>query len=479
MVFKIIMSTICYFISISVLFFTFFLGIFVISTKSETLEFVKHFSTVTPYEIKYPPHDSFDNYEIVYSELVQRHGARNPTEKKMKKFGKMIDILNKYTNIKYTTEWDVKNEGELVQMGAKELQEIGKFYKKEFEKLYKNHSLEQINVTSTFKKRTHDSAVEFLRGFYSDDIEKYSMLFNNDEKQSFKEDNGKISIRNMNKDEDIYLYYHKNCYKYDEFMKQEDIKKESKKYEKQAIQKIADKILKKMKKLKLIKQNVLDNNELYNEFEEKLKKSFADFYRLAQYDYIVNNKTTGIIELFDGKDSEEMSFAKDLETYRTKGTYDTITHYIAIPLFDSIMNNIKSHLPEYYSQQYNKVNKDSNYVGNFRFAHAETVTPLMTLLGINLDDYPLTAKMDNKLKENRKWDMSKISQFSVHFMFVLVKDSHDKYYIKTYFDQLPVKLPACPNDIMCPVDDFFTYYEKYTKDFDFNQYCENEKMKEL
>ena len=451
---------------------SFLLCVCVTSSESTMPEIAHHFSTVTPYTIKYPEHDKFENYEIVYSELINRHGSRNPTEKKMIKFDKAVKLLKKFTNIEYTTEWDIKNEGQLCEMGEYELQEIGKFYKKEFEKLYKDHTLNQINVSCTFKPRTHDSAVEFLRGFYSDDVEKYSMLFENNEKQTFKEDNGKIKIQNMKKNEDIYLYFHKNCHRYNEYMKQEEIKKESKEYEKRVIPTLANKLINKMKEKNLIKENVLNDNVKMTEFEAKVEKSYQHLYRLAQYDYIVNKKTTGLIELFDVEDAKEMEFAKDLETYRTKNKVDTSTYYIAIPLLGSIMENIKSHLPENYSNNYIQRN-NSQYIGNFRFAHAETVTPLMTLLGINLDDYPITMDMDPVLKEKRKWNMSKISQFSTHFMFVLVKDKQEKYYIKTYFDQLPVKLPACPNDIMCPVNDFFTYYEKYTKDFNYHQYCEN------
>lgn len=441
----------------------------VVGVYSNQNEITKHFSTVTPYEMKHHYDESLEGFEIVYSELVQRHGSRNPTKGKILGMSKIEDLLKKYTTYEWVNPFTVEMEGELIQRGVDELIALGKFYKKLLNPLFKNHELSQVNVSCTYKKRTCDSGIAFLKGFYEDDEEKYNKMFING---VFDNTNEYVKVKVTPKEIDAELGFFRICPRYDEYMEMNSTFFDSKTYLETIKPIIAGKVFDKLKRRNLIKESVLRNNQQLLEFKRELTKTIDSFFRSASYEYITFDKTDGLLTFFDVEDAKAFEYVKDLETYRTKSVSNEITHHIAIPLLESLMKNIQSHLPMNEKNGYIHVNKEKAHIlGTFRFAHAETVTPLMTLLGINLDRFELSLKTKERLKSKRKWNMSKISPFSTQLMFVVVKDNRNQYYIKTYFNQEAVILPAFPYSTLCPIEEFMRYYGKYTENFDFNAYC--------
>ena len=138
---------------------------------------------------------------------------------------------------------------------------------------------------------------------------------------------------------------------------------------------------------------------------------------------------------------------------------------MAIPLLEEILTNMVNKVTGY---------SDNNTRSVFNFAHAETVTPLVALLKLpeSVDGYSLTANLEEKYVEKRKWRMSEISPFSSNLMFALLKKD-EKYYVKLYLNQKPVKTHACPTKTICEFDTFTNYYYDIINDFDYNATCQN------
>ncbi|EKE40460.1 hypothetical protein ENUP19_0240G0035 [Entamoeba nuttalli] len=402
-------------------------------------------STRTPYFLKDIRDPTLDHFTVVHAELVQRHGSRYPTSNDINAMNMMAEKFAENSKITWKNPFPMEMEGELCERGKQELFSLGKYYKGEFKKLFYGKSLLNINITATFKKRTQDSARSWLEGFYDDEPEKKQMVIDN-----------KINITVVPKDKDTQLYFHKNCRRYVEYEKSGSTHKQSNQYAQMKLSETANRFIEAIG---------------MTDIDESTSKSLTQLaFTAGAHEYVVFNKSDGMLKYFNIRDAHIMEYIKDLETYYTKGNFSELNYKIAIPLLDSIINGLKLAVVNDKNIQLTK--QDNNILGNFRFAHAETVTPLMTLMGVNIDQFALTVKLNEAKKNQRKWNMSKVSPYSVHFMFVLLKSKKGQYYVRTYFNQEAIVLPSCGTEI-CLFEDFVKYYEKITKDFDYNTFCSN------
>jgi multiple inositol-polyphosphate phosphatase/2,3-bisphosphoglycerate 3-phosphatase len=84
-----------------------------------------------------------------------------------------------------------------------------------------------------------------------------------------------------------------------------------------------------------------------------------------------------------------------------------------------------------------------------RFAHSETIVPLISLLGINKDTDTVYT-WDKKQFWNRTTKMSEIDPFATNLGFVLFRNiSSDEDLIKIFMNEREVKIPVCVSDEGC------------------------------
>ena len=126
----------------------------------------------------------------------------------------------------------------------------------------------------------------------------------------------------------------------------------------------------------------------------------------------------------------------------------------------------------------------------YRFAHAETILPLMTMLGLYNDTEPLMAD-DFPGRTDRLFRVSTISPFSANLAVVLyycdpdhkvskseysqhlnLPPSYDRYMIQLLHKEIPVKFPFTKYDL-ARYEDVKNYYKKYIKNCDFIEVCGN------
>lgn len=131
----------------------------------------------------------------------------------------------------------------------------------------------------------------------------------------------------------------------------------------------------------------------------------------------------------------------------------------------------------------------SSHSAVFRFAHAETLLPLLALLGLFKDEQPIKGT-DYLLNQNRAFKTNTISPFSANIAFVLLAcDVHDddleedleevqnlilpskweRYMVQVLFKELPVKLPLCESH-------FCSFTQLKNKLVQFIDHCDFEGM---
>ena len=114
----------------------------------------------------------------------------------------------------------------------------------------------------------------------------------------------------------------------------------------------------------------------------------------------------------------------------------------------------------------------------FHFSHAETIIPLMCLMGLFKDTEPLLAN-NYEQQKNRLFKTSNMAPFSGNIAVVLFScNSHveetKSYYAQVLANEIPVALPCCSAKELCPLDEFRACFENITKYCDFSKVCNNQ-----
>ena len=115
---------------------------------------------------------------------------------------------------------------------------------------------------------------------------------------------------------------------------------------------------------------------------------------------------------------------------------------------------------------------------DIRFAHAETLVPFLSLLGLFKPSKPLRA---SNFDEERIFQASKIAPFSANALFLLynctkkkkkTSSCTDGYHVKLFVNEKEERIPNCTNQTtgLCSL----TTFEEIFKDdltFDFDMAC--------
>ncbi len=116
----------------------------------------------------------------------------------------------------------------------------------------------------------------------------------------------------------------------------------------------------------------------------------------------------------------------------------------------------------------------SSHKAVFRFGHAETLLPLMALMGLHRDPVPLRA--DNfREQKDRLFRTSTICPFSANVMLVLYHSdsgSPAKHLVKLVVNEQPVKFPFC-SELLCPLETVVAHYKNVIEECNFNKMCGN------
>jgi multiple inositol-polyphosphate phosphatase/2,3-bisphosphoglycerate 3-phosphatase len=190
------------------------------------------------------------------------------------------------------------------------------------------------------------------------------------------------------------------------------------------------------------------------------RENITSIYDLCSFEYVIYNITSQFCSLFAREDFEIFELYYDIGSYHIKGYGWDLSYQIASPLVKDIVDKFNA-----------KINGSDKYTKAFlRFGHAETILPLLSLLGLYKDDFPLKWDTDLNTLRTRKWRMSDISSFSSNVV-VILHNCSDGYKVETQHNEGQVILEGCDGQVFCPYDLFLKKVD-FINNFDFDKVCD-------
>jgi multiple inositol-polyphosphate phosphatase/2,3-bisphosphoglycerate 3-phosphatase len=150
-------------------------------------------------------------------------------------------------------------------------------------------------------------------------------------------------------------------------------------------------------------------------------------------------------------------YYEDLSNYYKKGYGIAVNYEIATTL-----------LNDFFSVMENVMTGNTSETATLRFAHAETMMPFVSLLGLFEDSSPLLWNSSQETIDNRLWRTSIVSPFAANVIFELYNCTGE-FKVKLLHNEQEYGFPEC-NDLYCP---FTTLQTLYTKQlgYNFNALC--------
>jgi len=404
-------------------------------------------------------------FKLRQIQLVCRHGTRYPTG--TRNYNEKIEYLKNflYTHSKsfpkeysflslFENPYNESEYGLLDIQGIKDMQNLAKRALHRYSNITQTiEDLSNIQIYSTNVTRVVDSAAAFISTFkiHLDEIHKNNITENKalfakhfnevqiieqDEEDSLSIDRRSIEYNekkiNMLLEEDIDNYEDDfSFFQNDELLKYINIYKDRSK----------DIILSPHIACPLFNEEIngddktIINNNI-KELEDKYIHSVVNSIRkklnikevpnvvgesimsMCIFEVALNNTRNQFCSLIDKTSLENYGFYEDYRNYHIKGYYNEVNQWLATPLFKEIINDIDKEILKDKIKL--SLSKRHNYNTNIvlRFAHAETIFPLITLLGLFKDKKRITMK-DAPPKDNYIFRSTIMSPFAANFWFEL------------------------------------------------------------
>lgn len=425
----------------------------VIVEVSGTSCFRKHlFSTKTPYifigdvdEDIIKPNPSCQPIQI---NMLHRHGHRYPSITDIKRMDIMSKKLNtvnrdvlldvlKIEELPWKFPFKLAQDKLLTEIGQIELYYVGKQVKKRFPGLFnKTYSPLTYKFQSTCALRSSQSSNALAAGLFEGNGTLGKTKYQ------------PIAITTLPCDNDPILRFIDICKKY--IQKASNVKVwEKETYDFQHGDEVNEVLSKVTKKLTM-RKSALNTEDLKQIF-------LACSYELTM---LHGTLSKGICSLFDKEDFVVMEYLYDLKQYYKRSAGHPLNYEIACTLLSDIYNSLKEAVDD----------EEDAYSGIFRSGHAETILPIVTLLGVYLDDIKLTAE-NFKYMKFRKFRPACIAPFAGNLYFILYKCKDKQYKIQFYLNEKLVKLPCCEGMSDCDFEDFLKCYKDIVDECDLKKTC--------
>lgn len=172
----------------------------------------------------------------------------------------------------------------------------------------------------------------------------------------------------------------------------------------------------------------------------------------------LHNRQDRWCSLLSAEELQTLELVSDIMAATTKGYVEPINYQMACPLLDFAMRKL------------NNVTHHDKYVATLFFAHAETVIPLVAILGLFKDAQPLVPPQNEttwqQQMQNRQWRTSQISPFAANVMFVVTQCDGDALQVQVLVNERPIPIPKCNHALSCPLQKMMQLYASAT-----GQYC--------
>ncbi|KAM9325030.1 multiple inositol polyphosphate phosphatase 1 [Gastrophryne carolinensis] len=373
---------------------------------------------------------------------VIRHGTRYPTQKQIKKMKKMHSLIQKSRSdselVKELQGWhmwyDEWMDGQLVKKGEEDMKNLAYRLASLFPSLFTADKLHKCKMafTTSSKHRCVDSTKAFIQGLAHHYLRLPQLPDTHMEDVLCRE-----PVVN-----DTLMRFFDHCEKFVVQVEDNDTAMhEVDKFKKgPEIQKVLHKIA-----------------ALLSVPEDELS---ADLIQVAfftcSFELAINNIAhSPWCNLFDEEDAKVLEYLNDLKQYWKRGYGFDINSRSCCNLFQHILQHLQTAVSE---------SKRSQQISTpvvMQFGHAETLLPLLSLMGLFKDEEPLTAGNFNS-QSSRKFRSGRIVPYASNLVFVLyhcdlARSPEEEYQVQMLLNEDLLPFPHIEQSV-CLFDDLKKQY---------------------
>ncbi|NWH76530.1 MINP1 phosphatase, partial [Piaya cayana] len=203
----------------------------------------------------------------------------------------------------------------------------------------------------------------------------------------------------------------------------------------------------------------------------------ADLVQVAfltcSYEMAIKNMTSPWCSLFNEEDAKVLEYLNDLKQYWKRGYGYDINSRSSCILFQDIFQHLDKAVEE------SKSSKPISSPLIVQVGHAETLQPLLALMGFFKDEEPLKA--DNYARQaHRKFRSGRIVPYAANLVFVLyhcdqVKTSDEEYQVQILLNEKLLSFHHS-NETISTYADLKDYYKDILENCHFKEECELPKV---
>lgn len=172
--------------------------------------------------------------------------------------------------------------------------------------------------------------------------------------------------------------------------------------------------------------------------------------------------------IFEEDDLDIVEYLYDIKNYWKRGYGHEISYKISCLLLKNLTESVRdvAKAVETHDHTHNHTH------AIFHFSHAETVVPLLCIMGLFNDTEPLLASNYDKQK-NRLFKTSNMAPFSGNVAVVLYScnENPKKQFVEVLVNEKVAALPCCNLEDLCPLQQFLACFGDIGKWCDFSKIC--------
>ncbi|KAI3363275.1 hypothetical protein L3Q82_011903, partial [Scortum barcoo] len=203
----------------------------------------------------------------------------------------------------------------------------------------------------------------------------------------------------------------------------------------------------------------------YNNITDDMAE--AAFY-LCAYEFAIKTVNSPWCRLFDEVDAQVMEYANDLKQYWKRGYGHDINSKSSCILFHDVFSRLDKAANENQSGF-----KQVTEAVTVQVGHAETLLPLLTLLGFSKDSDVLTST-NYATQANRSFRTSHMLPYTANLLLVLYDCGGGELRLQPLLNEKPVTFPGLtdPRASMPHYQDVKEHYKELLEGCDFETECQ-------
>lgn len=340
-----------------------------------------------------------------------RHGSRDPGKSDCRGFERLQEILgqlpegNKWRG--WRNRYDCKRVHSLVQEGMIEHHGIGMRMAKRFPRLFGNYSSGRHKIMSSHLERSSRSAASFAHGAWGgtgpSEMGGYQPVHIQTPSPSTK---------------DLLLRFVDHCPLYEQIIDHRGGLSERDAFLRgEEVGRAAARI---SARANMPHGQVLSNKEAFS------------IYTACGFE-LAHGVKDGLCGLLGEEDVETFEYLDDLKHYYKKAGGHAVNREMACPLLHHMVGALEA-----------RANGSSPESTHLMFAHAETLVPLLTRLGLFDGDAHLTSDLDSEKRRKRIFRSSSVTPMAANLFLALYQCSDGpSHVVRAWLNEKPIRIPRC------------------------------------